>query len=94
MFFQYNDCVVAGVHYILGKYDEGATFEEIKMYALDPGGQKGEAWKFTPIFDFDREHGFWRSVILPEIRQERQRHDIINLSSSTCQVDTRPVQED
>ena len=76
---QYNTCVVEGVHYILGKYDEGITFEEIKRYAHAPDGKRGTAWKFTPIFDFDDDQGFWKSVILPEIRHERQRQDILNL---------------
>ena len=77
--FQYNACVVEGVHYILSKYDEGVSFEKIKRYALAPDGHGGTAWKFTPIFDFDHDEGFWKSVILPEIRQERQRQDILTL---------------
>ena len=79
MMFQYNACVVEGIHFILAKYDEGVTFEKIRRYALAPDGAKGTAWKFTPIFDFADASGFWKSVIIPEIRQERQRQDITNL---------------
>ena len=82
MAHHYNSCVVGGFRYILGKYDEGVTFGNIKRYALPPGGQQGNAWGFTPIFDFGDDGGFWRGVILPEIRQERQRNDILNLAAS------------
>ena len=79
MVYRYGICVSEGVHYILSRYDEGVTLEEIRRYALAPNGQGGTAWRFTPIFDFDDEDGFWRSVILPGIKQERQRQDIMNL---------------
>ena len=52
---------------------------KIRRYALEPDGQGGDAWKFTPIFDFDGENGFRKSAILPEIKQERQRQDIQSL---------------
>ena len=75
-------CVSEGAHYILGRYDEGVTLEKIRRYALAPHGVGGAAWSFTPIFDFDAESGFWKSVILPEIEQERRRQDIRNLVAS------------
>ena len=65
---QQNACVVEGIHFVLAKYDECITFDKIKMYALAPDGKVGTAWKFTPIFDFGEDCGFWKSVIIPEIR--------------------------
>ena len=79
MVHQYNACVSEGVHYILGMYDEGITFEKVRRYALAPNSKNQTAWQFTPIFDFDHPDGFWRSVILVEIYQERQRQDINSL---------------
>ena len=57
-----QNCVffAEGVHFILGRYGEGATLEHIIRYALSPDGDGGKAWKFTPIFDFDDENGFWK----------------------------------
>ena len=79
MTFQYNACVAEWIHFILGGYDEGVTFGKIKRFALSPDQSNGEAWKFTPIFEFDSEPGFWKSVILPEIKAEGQRQDILTL---------------
>ena len=76
---QYNACVAEGVHYILGKYDEGITFEKARRYALAPNSKNQTALRFTPIFDFNRPGGFWRSVVLAEIHQERKRQDINSL---------------
>ena len=63
------------------------TLEKIRRYASAPNGEGGDAWKFTPIFDFDHESGFWKSVILPEVKQERQRHDILNLVAARDKAD-------
>ena len=81
--FQYNACIVEAIHFILDKYDEGITFEKIRRYALAPDGDKGTAWEFTRIFDFDDDNGFWESVNIPEIRQARQRQDITNLVAAS-----------
>ena len=58
---------------------KASIWKKIRRYALAPDGQGGTAWKFTPIFDFDDSQGYWQSVILPEIKQERQRQDILSL---------------
>ena len=79
MTYQYTSCVTGGIHYFLAKYDEGITFAKIKRYALVPDGSGGTAWRFAPIFDFNIDDGFWGSVIIHEIRQERQLQDIRNL---------------
>ena len=79
MVYQYNACVAEGIHFLLSKYEEGISFGEIKRYSMAPDGKGGTAWKYTPIFLFDREDGFWRSVALPGIQQERQRQDIQTL---------------
>ena len=76
MVYQYDACIAEGIHYVVGKYDEGVTLGKVKRYALAPDAKQGDAWRFTPIFDFDSEVGFWRSVTLVEINQERQRRDI------------------
>ena len=76
MVYQYDACIAEGIHYILGRYDEGVTFEKVKRYALAPDAKQGTSWRSTPIFDFDSSDGFWRSVVLLEISQERQRQDI------------------
>lgn len=86
MISQYNAFVVEGIHFILATYDEGATFDKIKRYALAPDGKGGADWEFPPIFDFDNDSGFWKSVIIPEIRQERQRQGIHNLVAERCKT--------
>ena len=78
MVYQYGVCVSEGVHFILGRYGEGATLEKIRRYALAPNGEGGASWKFTLIFDFDHDSGFWKSATLPETKQDRQRQDILN----------------
>ena len=50
MVHQYNACVTEGIHYILGKYDEGITFEKVRRYALAPNSKNHTTWQFTPIF--------------------------------------------
>ena len=79
MVYQYDICVTEGIHFLLSKYEEGISFDKIKRYALAPDGKGGTAWKYTPIFLFDHEDGFWRSVVLPEIQHGRQRQDIQTL---------------
>ena len=44
-----------------------------------PDANNQTAWKFTPIFDFDDANGFWQSVVLVGIHQERKRKDINSL---------------
>ena len=79
MVYQYDACIAEEIHYTIGKYDEGVTFGKVKRYALAPDAKQGAAWRFTHIFDFDSEVGFWRSVVLLEINQERRRKDINSL---------------
>ena len=52
MAYQYIACISEGIHFILGRYDEGVNLEEIRRYALAPDGQGGAAWKFTPHLRF------------------------------------------
>ena len=77
--YQYDACITEGIHFILGQYDEGITMDKIRRYALAPDANNSTAWKFTPIFDMDDPQGFWQSVILVEIQQQRQRQDISTL---------------
>ena len=79
MTYQYNMCVAEGIHYILGQYDDGVTFEEIKRFVLSPNSSGSTAWTFTPAFDFESPEGFWQMAALPEVQQERQRQDIQSL---------------
>ena len=79
MMYQYDACIAEGIHFILGQYDEGITMEKIRRYALSPDANNSTAWKFTPIFDMGDPQGFWQSVILVEIQQQRQRQDISTL---------------
>ena len=90
MTFQYNMCVAEGIRYILSQYDDGVTFGKIKRFALTPNSNGSTAWTFTPVFDFDSSDGFWQMAILPEIQQERQRHDIQSLVDARAKGISRP----
>ena len=90
MMYQYNICVAEGIHYILGQYGEGLTFEKIKRYALTAGPGGGAEWRFTPVFDFDSVEGFWQMMVLPEIQQERQRQDIQSLVAARAKFTSYP----
>ena len=76
MMHQYVTCVSEGVHFIVSQHDEGATFDKIKRFATSPGEGGCAAWKYTPVFNLDPPGGFWETVIIPEIQQDRQRQDI------------------
>ena len=87
---QYNMCVTEGIHYILGQYDDGVTFEKMKRFALTTGPNGGTAWRFAPAFDFYSPEGFWKTAFLPGIQQERQRQDIQSLVDSRAKGINQP----
>ena len=86
MIFQYNICVAEGIHYIIGQYDEGVTFDKIKRYALTPGPGGGTAWRYTPVFDFDSAEGFWQMVVRPELQRDGQRQDIQSMVAARSKL--------
>ena len=93
---QYDACIAEIIHYILGKYDEGGSFEKAKRYALETDAKHVATWRFTPIFDFDVEVGLRKSVVLVEIRQERQRQDTNSMVAARgmAPTDHRKQEED
>ena len=42
------------------------------------------------IFDFGDDDGFWESVILPELQQDRRREDILTLVEARSIGATKP----
>ena len=76
MMHQYVTCVTEGVHFIVSQHDEGATFDQIARDASSPGEGGGAAWKYAPVFNLGSPGGFWQTMAIHEIQQERRRQDI------------------
>ena len=86
MMHQYVTCVSEGVHFIVSQHDEGVTFDKLKRFGLIPGEGGGADWKYTPVLNLDSPGGFWATMIIPEIQQERQRQDIQTLIAARGEI--------